>query len=252
MNSRVFKRKRTVAVILAITFFAVAVIVCLTWLEPNEFKPTEVYSFVELPSPETTDTMSVEEAIQRRRSIRSYADEPLSLQDISQLMWAAQGITDPVGNLRAAPSAGATYPLEVYVVVGRNCVIALDEGLYRYDLYEHHLEYILEGDLRSSLAEAALGQGWVREAPINIVIAAVYERTTSRYGERGIRYVHMEVGHVGQNLYLLAEARGLGMVVVGAFHDDQHVLDFRDVEYFFRIPPPSTLFFLVKPNFCKD
>ena len=221
MNSRMFKRERTVAVIIVMTVSAVAAIVYFTWLNPNEFKPTEVYGFVELPSPETTDTMSVEEAIQRRRSIRSYAVEPLSLQDISQLMWAAQGITDPAGNLRAAPSAGATYPLEVYVVVGRSCVIELDEGLYRYDLYKHQLEYILKDDLRSSLAEAASGQGWVREAPINVVIAAVYERTISRYGERGIRYVHMEAGHVGQNLYLLAVARGLGMVVVGAFHDDQ-------------------------------
>lgn len=221
MNNRVFKRKKAVAVILAVVVSAVAVTVYLTWLKPNEFEPTEVYGSVELPSPETTGTVSVEEAIQRRRSIRSYTDEPLSLQDISQLMWAAQGITDPARKFRAAPSAGATYPLEVYVVVGNNCVTALAGGLYRYDPSEHRLEYILKGDLRSSLAEAALGQSWMREAPINIVIAAVYERTTNRYGERGIRYVHMEAGHVGQNLYLQAVARGLGMVVVGAFHDDQ-------------------------------
>jgi len=105
------------------------------------------------------------------------------------------------------------------VVVGKNGVIGLTEGVYRYDPFKHRLEYLLKGDLRSELAEAALGQRWVEEAPINIVIAAVYERTTGRYGERGIRYVHMEVGHVGQNLYLQAVARGLGMVVVGAFHD---------------------------------
>ncbi len=221
MNNRVFKRKKAVAVILAVVVSAVAVTVYLTWLKPNEFEPTEVYGSVELPSPETTGTVSVEEAIQRRRSIRSYTDEPLSLQDISQLMWAAQGITDPARKFRATPSAGATYPLELYVVVGNNCVTALSGGLYRYDPSEHRLEYIFKDDLRSSVAEAALGQSWVREAPINIVIAAVYERTTNRYGERGIRYVHMEAGHVGQNLYLQAVARGLGMVVVGAFHDDQ-------------------------------
>jgi SagB-type dehydrogenase family enzyme len=221
MSNGVFGRKRAIAAILAVAVSVVAVTVYLTWLKPTGFEPTEVHGFVELPSPETTGTMSVEEAIQRRRSIRSYTDEPLSLQDVSQLVWAAQGITDPARKFRAAPSAGATYPLEVYVVVGNNCVTGLAEGLYRYDPYEHRLEYILKGDLRSSLAEAALGQSWVREAPINIVIAAVYERTTSRYGERGIRYVHMEAGHVGQNLYLQAVARGLCMVVVGAFYDDQ-------------------------------
>jgi len=221
MSNRVVKRKRAIAVSLVVVVSVVAVTIYLTWLKSAEFEPTEAYGFVELPIPETTGTMSVEEAIQRRRSIRSYTDEPLSLQDISQLMWATQGITDPARNLRAAPSAGATYPLEVYVVAGNNCVTELAEGLYHYDPYKHQLEYILKGDLRSSLAEATLGQDWVREAPINIVITAVYERTTGRYGERGIRYVHMEVGHVGQNLYLQAVARGLGMVVVGAFHDDQ-------------------------------
>lgn len=165
--------------------------------------------------------MSVEEAILRRRSRRSYTDEPLSLHDISQLVWAAQGITEPATGKRAAPSAGATYPLEVYVVVGTNGVTGLADGVYRYNPVKHQLENVLKGDLRSDLADAALGQDWVREAPVNIVIAAVYERTTGRYGDRGIRYVHMEAGHVGQNLYLQAEARGLGVVVVGAFHDDQ-------------------------------
>ncbi|MGQ9479268.1 MAG: SagB/ThcOx family dehydrogenase [Thermoproteota archaeon] len=213
--------KRVIAVIIAIVVPMVIFTIYLTRLGPAEFEPTEAYGFIELPNPETTGTMSVEEAIRRRRSIRSYADKPLSLQDVSQLMWAAQGITDPAGNFRAAPSAGATYPLEVYVVVGKNRVTGLGKGLYCYDPYEHRLEYILKGDLRSSLAEAALRQGWVREAPISIVITAVYERTTGRYGERGIRYVHMEAGHVGQNLYLQATARRLAMVTVGAFHDDQ-------------------------------
>jgi SagB-type dehydrogenase family enzyme len=180
-----------------------------------------VFGEVKLPSPETTGPMSVEEAIARRRSVRSYTDESLSPEDLSQLLWAAQGITDPARGFRAAPSAGATYPLEVYVVAGPEGVTGLAEGVYRYDPFEHALENILRGDIRSDLADAAMRQTWVREAPINIVIAAVYERTTDRYGDRGIRYVHMEAGHVGQNLYLQAEARGLGMVVVGAFHDEQ-------------------------------
>ncbi|MCX8183284.1 MAG: SagB/ThcOx family dehydrogenase [Crenarchaeota archaeon] len=222
MGIKLFNQRiLTMVVLFAVALIVAAVLTSLTRLKHNESKPSEAYGFVKLPSPDVIGRMSVEEAIQRRRSIRSYADKPLSLQDVSQLMWAAQGITDPARGFRAAPSAGATYPLEVYLVVGENGVTGLDEGLYRYDPYEHQLESILKGDLRSSLAEAALDQGWVREAPVNIVIAAVYERTTGRYGERGIRYVHMEVGHVGQNLYLQATARGLGMVVIGAFKDDQ-------------------------------
>jgi SagB-type dehydrogenase family enzyme len=216
-----FMEKKIVAVIVAIAILAGLAAVYMGWLRPDE-KVFPAFGVVELPDPQTTGPMSVEEAILRRRSIRSYTDEPLSMQDISQLLWSAQGITDPGRRrFRAAPSAGATYPLEVYVVVGTGGVIGLDEGLYRYDPFEHRLENRLRGDLRSSLADAAWGQGWVRNAPINIVIAAVYERTTGRYGDRGIRYVHMEVGHVGQNLYLQAEARGLGTVVVGAFRDNQ-------------------------------
>lgn len=221
MSNMKVRRKKVIAILLIAVVSAIAITIYLTRLKPAEFETAEAYGFVELPPPETVGAMSVEEAIRRRRSIRSYTDEPLTLQDVSQLMWAAQGITDHAGNLRAAPSAGATYPLEVYVVVGGNCVTGLAEGLYRYDPYKHQLEYVLEGDLRSSLAEAALGQSWVREAPIDIVIASVYERTTSKYSERGIRYVHMEVGHAAQNLYLQATARGLGMVTVGAFYDDQ-------------------------------
>lgn len=188
----------------------------------DEREPKEpINGKIKLPEPKYDSNTSVEEAILQRRSIRSYTDEPLSLQDISQLVWAAQGITEPAKGKRAAPSAGATYPLEVYVVVGANGVTGLVDGVYRYDPVEHQLENVLKGDMRSSLADAALGQSWVREAPVNIVIVAVYERTTGRYGDRGIRYVHIEVGHVGQNLYLQAEARGLGMVVVGAFSDDE-------------------------------
>ncbi len=223
------RRGLIIVVVIATALVTAAVLAYLTWGKNNETKPVEAYGFVKLPSPNLEGTMSVEEAIWRRRSVRSYTDEPLSLEDVSQLMWAAQGITDPVRGFRAAPSAGATYPLEVYLVVGKNGVTGLDEGLYRYDPHEHQLERILEGDLRSALARAALDQSWVREAPVNIVVAAVYERTTSRYGERGVRYVHMEAGHVGQNLYLQATARRLGMVVVGAFNDD-------DVRSLLRLP----------------
>lgn len=174
-------------------------------------------SIFRLPGPMRSGGPSLEEALWGRRSIRDYSKEPLTLQELSQLLWAAQGITDPRG-LRTAPSAGATYPLEVYAVVG--AVEGLGAGVYKYRPEDHSLLMVGEGDRRAELAEAALGQGWVRGAAIGIVIAADYGRTTSRYGERGVRYVHMEAGHAAQNLLLQAAALGLGAVPVGAFDDD--------------------------------
>jgi len=229
-------RREVVLIIAALVGLAA---VYLLWPRPSrEPELAGGTAVINLPPPETTGRMSVEEAIARRRSRRSYTEEPLSLQDLSQLMWAAQGITDPQTGKRAAPSAGATYPLEVYVVVGSGGVEGLAEGVYHYHPVGHRLERVLEGDVRSSLADAALGQAWVREAPVSIVIAAVYERTTARYGERGIRYVHMEAGHVGQNLYLQAEARGLGMVVVGAFLDDE-------VQRLLQLPPDQKPLYII-------
>ncbi len=180
-----------------------------------------VEGLIRLPQPELTGEVSVEEAIARRRSIRSYSDSPLRLEEISQLLWAAQGITDPVRGFRSAPSAGATYPLAVFLVVREGGVPGLGAGVYEYLPAEHSLRPVRSGDLSRELAEAALGQPWVRDAPACLVIAADYSRTTSVYGERGVRYVHMEAGHVGENVYLQATAMGLGTVAVGAFHDSE-------------------------------
>lgn len=176
---------------------------------------------VMLRSPFLKGNMSVEEAISRRRSERRYSSDKLTLEYVSQLMWCAQGITDRRGMLRAAPSAGATYPLEVYAIVRGGGVEGLEAGLYHYRPEDHSLELIKSGDLSEELASACLGQSWVRDAPLNIVITAIYARTTKRYGTRGERYVHIEVGHVGQNIYLQATAMGLGTVAVGAFYDDK-------------------------------
>ena len=188
----------------------------------GEEEPLEV----KLPEPRPSGEMSVEETLAARRSVRSYQDEALSLTELAQLLWAAQGITAHWGG-RTAPSAGATYPLEVYAVVGE--VTGLEAGVFHYRPDGHLLVRRKAGDLRGELASAALGQGWVREAPVSLVIAARYERTTGRYGERGVRYVHIEVGHVGQNIYLQAEALGLGTVIVGAF-DDQDVKTLLGIE----------------------
>ncbi len=174
-----------------------------------------------LPEPDLSGEMSVEEAIYRRRSIRSYLREPLTLKELGQLLWAAQGITFTQRGFRAAPSAGATYPLVIYVSVKEGGVEGLSSGIYRYEPFGHLLYFVKPGDFSGELARAALDQRWVREAPICIVIAADFERTVSVYGERGIRYVYMEAGHIGQNIYLQATALGLGTVAVGAFYDDE-------------------------------
>ncbi len=174
-----------------------------------------------LPEPVIEGLVSVEEILATRRSNRLYTGEPLTLQEASQLLWAANGITEPRWGFRTAPSAGGTYPLEVYIVVAKGGVDDLPPGVYRYIPQHHSLILISASDVTADLAVAALDQEWVAEASMNIVISAVYERTTDKYGDRGIRYVHMEVGHVGQNIYLQAIALKLGTTVIGAFHDDR-------------------------------
>lgn len=159
---------------------------------------------------------SLESVLQGRRSVREYSQTPLTHDEVAQLLWAAQGVTGPDG-FRTAPSAGALYPLEVDVVVGD--VDGLPSAIYRYKPDRHELVVSREGDRRRELRAAALGQDCVGAAAAVIALAAVYERTSGKYGERGIHYVHMEVGHAAQNVCLQATALGLGAVVVGAFED---------------------------------
>ncbi len=166
---------------------------------------------VDLPPPDTSGDLSVEAAIEQRRSVREFTDEELSTDEIGQLAWAAQGITDDARGFRAAPSAGALYPIELYLVT--------PEGLHHYLPDSHALEVVRQGDLRADLAEAALGQQPVRDAPLVMVVTGVFERTAAKYGDRAGRYVFMEAGHLAQNVHLQAEALGLGSVPVGAFDD---------------------------------
>jgi SagB-type dehydrogenase family enzyme len=176
---------------------------------------------VTLPKVRFYSTTSVEEALMKRRSIREFRDVPLALDDLGQLLWAAQGITDRVG-FRTAPSAGALYPLEVYAVAGN--VQGLPTGLYRYIPHGHALRRIGDGDKRPALGPAAYDQPSIAEAPAVVALCAIYERVTEKYGERGLRYVHMEAGHAAQNVYLQAVSLQLGTVVLGAF-DDKSVRD---------------------------
>lgn len=184
-----------------------------------------------LPDPGLDGDLTLEAALEARRSLRSYSGDPLSLEDVSQLLWAAQGVTDSGRGFRTAPSAGATYPLEVYVVAGK--VTGLSEGVYRYDPGSHRLHVESTEDLREALYKAALQQAAVRNAPVVLVMTGVYERTTARYGERGVRYVYMEVGHAAQNVYLQAASLGLGTVVIGAFDDSkvQEIMDLGEDEH---------------------
>ncbi len=198
-----------------------------TWGPARNNEPEPVNSpeeIIELPEPDRgdeimEDDVSIEKALANRRSIREYTDEPLPLEKISQLLWAAQGITDEPRGFRTAPSAGALYPLETYLII--NEVETLEPGVYRFDPEDETLELHMAGDFASELAAAALGQAWVREAPVNILFGAVYERIEPRYGERAERYTDMEIGHAAQNIYLQCESLGLGTVSVGAFDEDQ-------------------------------
>ncbi|MBL7151881.1 MAG: SagB/ThcOx family dehydrogenase [Candidatus Omnitrophica bacterium] len=170
---------------------------------------------IQLPQPQTTGKIYLEEAIAGRRSQRSFSSKELTREQIAQLLWAAQGITQRSGgrSLRSAPSAGALYPMEIYAVT--------KDGLYHYLPERNALEVLAEGDLRKELSGAALGQSAVSEAALDIVIYAVYERLTSKYGERAKRYADIEAGHIAQNIHLQAVALGLGSVPVGAFNEAQ-------------------------------
>lgn len=166
-------------------------------------------TIIELPAPKLKSDVSLEEAIYKRRSKRSFSQRDLSLEQVSRILWSCQGMTDERRGFRAAPSPGALYPLEIYAVK--------QDGLFHYIPDGHKLELVSREDLRARLSNAAWGQDFIREAPLDIVICAVYSRVTSKYGQRGIRYADIEVGHAAQNIQLEAVSLGLVSCVVGAF-----------------------------------
>jgi SagB-type dehydrogenase family enzyme len=194
--------------------------------------PTEI---VRLPPPRFEGPLSIEQALLARRSQRTFSRDPLTVDDLTQLLWATQGITRPPG-FRTAPSAGALYPLELYTVVGQ--VVGLPAGFYRYHGREHALERRQARDLRAELCAAALQQRPVERAPLTVLLTAVYDRTTAKYGSRGVRYVDMEAGHAAQNLCLQAVALDLKSVVIGAFHDGE-------VKRIAMLPPEEDPLYLV-------
>ncbi|HUU28736.1 MAG TPA: SagB/ThcOx family dehydrogenase [archaeon] len=175
----------------------------------------ESSEIVKLPEPRYTSGVSIEQALLERRSVRVYKDGPVSLEDISQLLWACQGITDTRG-YRTTPSAGALYPLEIYLYAAN--ITALKPGIYKYNPQGHALMKITQGDNRAAISEAADNQDCIKNAAAVIIICAVYKRTTKKFGEKGVRYAHMEAGCAAQNIYLQSVSLGLGTVVVGGYN----------------------------------
>jgi SagB-type dehydrogenase family enzyme len=190
---------------------------------------------VPLPAPRHDGKVSLEKTLLLRRSVRRWKKDPLTLEELSQLLWAAQGVTDARG-FRTAPSAGALYPLEIYLVSGR--VDRLPAGIYHCRMLRSEMSEVTTGDLRTNLCQAALGQTAVATAPASVAISANYKRVTATYGERGIRYADMEAGHVAQNISLQAVALNLASVVIGAFRD-------RDVHRLLQLAPDETPLYLI-------
>ncbi len=174
-----------------------------------------------LPDPMLDGDVSLERTIHQRRTIRSFEGKALTLRQFSQLLWAAQGITETGGYKRAAPSAGALYPMDIYAGVGGDCIEKLDPGIYHYETANHSISLVDKGDVRRDIAVASLSQMWMAHAPLTLVITAEYSRIMVKYGQRGIRYAMIEAGHIGQNIFLQSQALGLAAGIVGAFEDQK-------------------------------
>jgi SagB-type dehydrogenase family enzyme len=161
------------------------------------------------------------ETLAKRRSVRAYREAPLALADLSRLLWAAQGVTGKIYGyeFRAAPSAGALYPVETYLAA--HAVDGLAPGVYRYDVHHHALERVRAGDFRREVAEAALGQTFTASAGVVFIWTAVFARSKVKYRERAYRYIYLDAGHIAQNLALAAVALGLGSCQIAALFDDE-------------------------------
>ncbi|MEN3046575.1 MAG: SagB/ThcOx family dehydrogenase [Candidatus Hydrothermales bacterium] len=185
---------------------------------PPQFKTYPDKPKIKLPAP-TFKGMILEEAIKKRRSVREYSDKPLTLDEVSQILFAAQGITGELAGvyLRTVPSAGALYPIEIYLIVQN--VEGLKKGIYHYNVREHSLEFIKEGDFKNEIFKAGLFQEMFLSAPLTLIYTAIFKRTTYKYDDRGYRYVYMEAGHVAQNVSLQCVSLGLSSCVIGAFFD---------------------------------
>jgi SagB-type dehydrogenase family enzyme len=196
-------------------FFLLVVLAIFLFALPSSYGQNEI----SLPAPILKSQKSFEEILSTRRSRRSFKEGAISLKELSCILWASQGITSKDGK-RTVPSAGALYPLEIYVVAGEN--ESLEPGIYHYDTPNHKLVKVVDKDKRKELNSATrAGRTYIENAPLSIVITAIYDRTTKKYDQRGIRYVHIEAGAVCQNIYLQAESLNLSTFAIGAFDDSE-------------------------------
>ena len=221
------KSQYVILTIILLLTLLVVYMVSTTSLKPvqRENQSRIVLGTFDLPPATVTSNMSVDQAIRSRRSVRTYSTTSLTLQDVSQLLWASQGITDTDRNYRTAPSAGHVFPMEMYMVTGNNSVQGLGAGIYHYNPFNHTLEKIAEGDMRYNLSQAAHQQKWVETAPISLIITGNYQKMKEKYPDERIstRFVDIEAGHIGENIYLEAVAHGMGTVAIGSFYDDQMI-----------------------------
>ncbi len=191
-------------------------------------------SRVQLPKPEFSPDISFWDIINNRCSTRAFKNIPLSEMELSLLLYGITGLTRvfPKFAFRTVPSAGALFPIEVYVVI--NNVIGIDQGLYHYDIEKHELEYLKKRDFGKQVSDACYGQRMVAKSAVNFIWTAIVERTRDTYGERAYRFIYLDCGHIGQNFYLAAEALGLNACVVGAFYDDDinQILDLDETKEF--------------------
>lgn len=194
----------------------------LDWrTKPDTYKAYPDAPKVDLPPPQDKGGIPIWEAMAKRRSVRDYGSAALQASELSQLLWASQGVTRAAGDyaLRAAPSAGALYPVETYLSV--QMIEGIDMGIYHYDVRRHRLELVRTGDFRTAVAEAALEQGFLAEAAVVFAWTAVFHRSKWKYGERAYRYVYLDAGHIAQNAALAAVAMGLGTCQIAALYDDE-------------------------------
>jgi len=196
--------------------FAVVVLISVMLLQPSGLYGQKSPQSIALPGVKPGAPGSFSDLMHRRRSIRTFAEGSMSLDQVSRIVFAAQGVTRQ-DFYRTVPSAGALYPLELFIVTGP--VRELDRGVYRYSPEDHALVPMASGDRRKKLARQAYGQMWVAKAQVVVVLCTVYERVTGKYGQRGVRYAHIEAGCAAQNIALEGVNLGLGSTVVGAFND---------------------------------
>ncbi len=216
------RKKKLVIICLIIIFIGISSAYYFSGTNKTTYNTRQIISSVSLPAPQLTGNLSVEAAIQNRRSVRHYSNQSVTVGNVSQILWSAQGITDTQYQLRAAPSAGQVYPLEIYVIAGPN-VSGLKEGVYQYEPSNNTLEMFMNGDLRGNLSDIADGQPWVKQAPLDILITGDNQKMINKYPDKDLstRFVDLEAGHVGENIYLQAESLGLVTVSLGSFDSNQ-------------------------------